>query len=146
MTGVGGQSRFTTREVPVYDPPREATEEIQVRRAELRRIWKLVNRLGNPVESASAWAYVWTGVAITAGLSLLVLMGENPVTGKKANVKTWVLYANGSAVVIGVFLACFCWWFARKGRRNQATDKDLVLRELEGIDPECAEPDGSKSA
>jgi len=76
---------------------------------------------------------------MTAGLSLLVLLGENPVTGKKASVKTWVLYAHGSVAFIGVFLALFCWWFARKSRRNQATDKDLVLRELEGIDPDCAE-------
>jgi cbb3-type cytochrome oxidase subunit 3 len=140
-----GPSTITAREVPVYEPPPEALEEIKVRRAELRRIWKLVHRLGNPVESAATWAHVWLGVGVTAALSLLVLLGTNPVqvSGSRmatGTVKTWVNYAIGSVLFIGVFLAIFCWWFDHQNKRREATDKDLVLRELESIDPECGEP------
>lgn len=123
------QARF----VNVARPASTLTDEVQVRRHDMRRIWMQVYRMGNPVESASAWSYTWFGVAVAAGLSLAAL------SGKHDQISRWVLDAHWCALIIGAFLSVFCWWIDHQNRRNQTTQKDMILRELEAMEPSCAD-------
>jgi cbb3-type cytochrome oxidase subunit 3 len=104
---------------------------VLVRRSELYGIKRGVERaFENPAGSASAWATAWLGVGLTAGLSLGAFYG----TESDDKVETWVLAGHWVALVVGLFLATWCWWFDRRGREGRRDAKDDVCAELDELD------------
>lgn len=104
---------------------------VAIRRIELRRIKDQVTRMGNPVESAAAWAFTWLGAFVAVALSLGALYGSQE---EDHQVVSWLLLAHWFALFSFGFLAWFAWRFDRQARERQETDKDVVVRELTAIE------------
>jgi hypothetical protein len=127
----GQRSTITANAPTVALPKTESEEMVAIRRVELRRIKDQVTRMGNPVESAAAWAYTWLGAVIAVVLSLGALYGS---MDDKHAVAGWLLLVHWFALVSFGFLAWFSWHFDKQARNKRQTDHDVVVRELTAIE------------
>lgn len=82
---------------------------------EIERFAARVRELKNPIETASAWAFMWLGLGIAAAFSLLAMLG---VQGQ--HIKQPVIWAHVAAIVVGFFLAGFCGWINHRLREDGA--------------------------
>jgi hypothetical protein len=113
----------------------EHDEAVPVRRAEIAHFAERVRELGNPIESASAWAFTWLGLGIAAIFSLLAMLG---VQGQ--HIKQPVIWAHVAAIVIGLFLAAFCGWLSRRLRKDEDTKNEVVACEIEKLNERAPSP------
>jgi hypothetical protein len=126
----GQTSNYQVGAPPVAVPTPKSQEMVLVRRSELQAITRTVERaFSNPVASASGWSIAWLGVAIGAGISLLAVAAP-----KGQHIHTWVLEAHIAVIVVGAFLAAWCWWFDRKNKQGQRSAKDDCTEQLKDLD------------
>lgn len=106
----------------------EHDEAVPVRRAEIEHFAERVRELGNPIESAGAWAFTWLGLGVAASISLLAILGV-----KGQHIKQPVIWAHVAAIVIGLFLAAFCGWLNRRLRSDEGDRNETVACEIEKL-------------
>jgi hypothetical protein len=106
----------------------EHDEAVPVRRVEIAHFAERVRELGNPIESASAWAFTWLGLGVAASFSLLAMLGV-----KGQHIKQPVIWAHVAAIVVGFFLAAFCGWLNHRLRSDEGDKNEAVACEIEKL-------------
>jgi hypothetical protein len=103
---------------------------VLVRRSELSALKKSISRaLRDPLSVLTSWAFAWLGVGAAAAVSLL---GIEAVKGN--HVRTWVVEAHVGLVIVGLFLAAFCGWFAHKQSEAKVSAESELHAEIDELD------------
>lgn len=115
---------------PIAIPTQKSQEMVLVRRSEIYGLKRSAKRaFSEPATNASGWAYTWLGVGIAALLSLGALLGI-----KDQSVAPSVIAGNAVFIIVGFFLAVYCWWFDHQAHKNQASAEADFMAELDELD------------
>ena len=125
-----GTGSYQVSAPPVATPTAKSQEMVLVRRSELYSLKRsITSAFDDPMSSAEQWAFTWLGVGLAGGLALMALLAP-----KGNKVESWAVSVMACTTFLGLFLAGFMGWSARKIRRGRTTRQQTVCNEIDELD------------
>jgi hypothetical protein len=124
-----GQPLNVTRQTPVFLPSGEAEEMISIRRADWTRIRDYVDELSNPLANAATWGFTGVGVAVTAGLSVPLVIG-----GTEDTPAPWLIPLLIILTLAAGAFSAFCFWVHKRMDQHQARDAAHIVKDMDAIE------------